>query len=86
MEERREISSGVLGGKSFVISGVFSLHSRDELKSLVEEHGGKNSASISRRTDYILAGENMGPSKLKKARDLGIPIIDEEQFLAMLAR
>ncbi len=75
-----------LSGLSFVISGVFSKHSREELKVIIQENGGKNSASISARTDYILAGENMGPSKYQKAQALGIPIITEEQFLAMLAQ
>jgi len=79
-------SSEILAGKSIVISGVFVQHSRDELKTIIEQHGGKNSASISTRTDYILAGENMGPSKYQKAQKLEIPIITEEQFLAMLAQ
>ena len=79
-------SSEILSGLSFVISGVFSQHSREELKSIIEENGGKNSGSISARTDYILAGENMGPSKYQKAQTLGITIITEEQFLAMLAQ
>ena len=73
-----------LEGKTFVISGVFSLHSRDEYKELIEKNGGKNSGSISKKTDYILAGENMGPAKLEKAQKLGIPIIDEHQFLEMI--
>ena len=76
--------SDVLEGKTFVISGVFSLHSREEYKSLIESHGGRNSGSISKKTDYVLAGDNMGPAKLEKARNLGIPIIDEHQFLAMI--
>ena len=67
-------------------SGVFTKYSREELKMLIEEHGGRNSGSISARTDYILAGENMGPSKYQKAQDLGIPIISEDQFLDMLSR
>ena len=79
-----EKSSELLAGKAFVISGVFVQHSRDELKMIIEQHGGKNSASISARTDYILAGENMGPSKYQKAQKLEITIINEEQFLAML--
>lgn len=73
-----------LEGKSFVISGVFSMHSRDEYKELIEKNGGKNVSSISKKTDYVLAGENMGPAKLEKAQKLGIPIIDEQQFLAMI--
>jgi DNA ligase (NAD+) len=76
--------SEILAGQSFVISGIFSQYSRDELKSMIEKHGGMNSSSISARTDYILAGENMGPSKYQKALKLGIPMITEEQFLAML--
>ena len=76
--------SDALEGKTFVISGVFSLHSREEYKSMIESHGGRNSGSISKKTDYVLAGDNMGPAKLEKARTLGIPIIDEHQFLAMI--
>ena len=86
MGSNTERSSEILAGKSIVISGVFVQHSRDELKTIIEQHGGKNSASISARTDYILAGENMGPSKYQKAQKLEIPIITEEQFLAMLAQ
>ncbi len=85
MELTTEKSSDILSGKTVVISGVFVEHSREELKTIIEQHGGKNSASISARTDYILAGENMGPSKYQKAQKLEIPIITEEQFLAMLA-
>lgn len=77
--------SNALAGKSIVISGVFALHSRDEYKQMIEQHGGKNVGSISRKTDYVLAGENMGPAKLEKARTLGIPIIDENAFLAMIS-
>jgi DNA ligase (NAD+) len=84
MASSAALASETLSGKSFVISGVFAQHSREELKSIIEEHGGKNSGSISARTDYILAGEHMGPSKYQKAQKLGIPIITEEQFLAML--
>lgn len=73
-----------LDGLSFVISGVFALHSRDEYKELIEKNGGKNVGSISKKTSYILAGENMGPSKLQKANDLHIPIIDENTFLKMI--
>jgi DNA ligase (NAD+) len=72
-------------GKTFVISGVFEHHSREELKSMIEQHGGKNSSSISARTHFILAGENMGPSKYEKAQKLGIPIISEEDFMEMLS-
>jgi DNA ligase (NAD+) len=73
-----------LMGKSFVISGVFTGHSRDELKKLIESYGGKNVSAISTKTDYLLAGENMGPSKLMKARELGIGIISEEEFMQMI--
>ena len=83
-EEANEGRTDLLQGKSFVISGVFALHSRDEYKSMIELNGGKNVGSISKKTDYVLAGENMGPAKREKAASLGIPIIDEQQFLAML--
>lgn len=86
MERTTALASETLEGKSFVISGVFVQYSRDELKAIIEQHGGKNSTSISSRTDYILAGEQMGPSKFQKAQKLGVPIITEEQFLAMLAQ
>ena len=76
--------SNRLDGKSIVISGVFSKYSRDELKELIEKNGGKNVSSVSANTDYILAGENMGPAKLKKAEDMGIPVIDEDEFLKMI--
>ena len=70
-----------LAGKSIVISGVFTHHSRDEYKNLIEKNGGKNVGSISKKTSFILAGENMGPSKLEKAEKLGIPIVSEDEFL-----
>ena len=73
-----------LAGKSIVISGVFQHHSRDEYKALIEQNGGKNVGSISKKTTFILAGDNMGPSKLEKAQSLGVPIVSEEEFLAML--
>lgn len=76
--------SDILAGKTFVISGVFARHSRDEYKSMIERHGGKNSGSISKKTDFVLAGENMGPAKLEKAQKLGVAIIDEDKFLKML--
>jgi DNA ligase (NAD+) len=85
MDPSTEPISETLAGKTFVISGIFNLHSREELKDMILQHGGKNSASISARTDYILAGENMGPGKFQKAQKLNIPIITEEQFLAMLS-
>lgn len=71
-------------GQSIVISGVFARHSRDEYKELIEKHGGKNVGSISKKTSFILAGENMGPSKLEKAEKLGIRIVNEEEFLKMI--
>ena len=76
--------SDTLSGKSFVISGVFSHHSRDEYKNMIERKEGKNVGSISKKTDYVLAGENMGPAKLEKAEKLGIPIISEDDFLKMI--
>ena len=77
-------SSDILQGKSIVISGTFNRHSRDQYKALIEQHGGKNVGSISKKTDMVLAGENMGPAKLEKATALNIPIIDEETFLGMI--
>lgn len=79
-------TSDRLGGKTFVISGTFSRHSRDEYKELIERNGGRNVGSISKKTDYVLAGENMGPAKREKAAALGIPVIDEDTFLAMISR
>lgn len=78
-------TSDRLGGKTFVISGTFSRHSRDEYKDLIERNGGRNVGSISKKTDYVLAGENMGPAKREKAAALGIPVIDEDTFLAMIS-
>lgn len=83
-EESAQERTDKLGGKSFVISGTFARHSRDEYKEMIERNGGKNVGSISKKTDYILAGENMGPSKREKAAALSIPIIDEDTFLSML--
>jgi len=77
--------SNVLEGKSFVVSGVFSQFSRDEIKEIIEQHGGKNVGSISSKTSYVLAGDNMGPAKLEKATKLGVPIISETDFLQMLS-
>lgn len=73
-----------LKGLSIVISGTFEKYSRDEYKSMIEQNGGKNSGSISSKTSYVLAGDNMGPAKLEKAKSLGIPIINEDDFLKML--
>lgn len=77
-------SSDVLKDKSIVISGVFQQHSRDEYKALIERHGGTNVSSISSKTSFVLAGENMGPAKREKADSLGIPLVDEQQFLKMI--
>lgn len=76
--------SNILEGQSIVISGVFAVHSRDEYKGIIEKHGGKNVGSISKKTSFILAGENMGPSKLEKAQKLGIKIMDEKEFLELI--
>ena len=87
LEASEEDLSGhtdILQGKSIVISGVFSHHSRDEYKELIEKHGGKNVGSISKKTSFVLAGENMGPSKLEKAHSLGIAIISENEFLSII--
>ena len=82
--QETEKKGEALKDKSFVISGVFSKYSRDEIKILIEQHGGKNASSISAKTDYVVAGENMGPSKLEKAQQLNIPIISEDEFLSMI--
>lgn len=83
-EAAEEPTSDKLADKSIVISGTFSHHSRDEYKALIETHGGKNSGSVSKKTSFILAGENMGPEKRKKAEDLGIPLVSEEEFMQMI--
>ena len=83
-EEEQKAQSDRLQGKGIVISGVFQHHSRDEYKAMIEQHGGKNVGSISAKTSFVLAGENMGPAKLEKAGKLGIPIVSEEEFLKML--
>ena len=83
-EEQLEGTTEKLKGLSIVTSGVFNKHSRDELKDLIEKNGGKNSGSISGKTSYLLAGENMGPEKLKKATSLGVKIISEDEFLKMI--
>lgn len=82
--EAREVASDNLAGKSFVISGKFSGHSRDELKELIELHGGRNVSAVSGSVDYIVAGANMGPEKLRKAEKLGIRILSEEEFVVLL--
>lgn len=83
-EEQMQAASTKLAGKSIVISGVFTHHSRDEYKRIIEQNGGKNVGSISGKTSFILAGDNMGPAKLQKAEKLGVPIVDEETFLEMI--
>ncbi|MBR0049440.1 MAG: NAD-dependent DNA ligase LigA [Prevotella sp.] len=82
--EQTAAQSNRLAGQSIVISGVFQHHSRDEYKLIIEQNGGKNVGSISGKTSFILAGDNMGPSKLEKAKKLGIRIVSEDEFLAML--
>ena len=83
-EELLSERTNKLEGLTIVISGTFDLHSRDEYKAMILQNGGKNSGSVSKNTDYILAGNNMGPAKLEKAKKLGIKIIDEKAFLEML--
>lgn len=85
VEEDEETGSVLLAGKSFVVSGVFDKYSRDQIKELVEYHGGKNLGSISSKTNYLLAGEHMGPSKKQKAEKLGIPIISVKDFEEMIS-
>lgn len=82
--EKAAVLSDKLAGKSIVISGVFERHSRDDYKKMIESHGGKNVGSISGKTDFVLAGDNMGPAKYEKAQSLGVPIINEDTFLKML--
>jgi len=84
VERSQSQVSDVLEGKSFVVSGVFEQFSRDEIKAKIEAYGGKNTGSISAKTDYVLAGDKMGPAKLKKAEDLGVKIISEADFLSMI--
>lgn len=85
-EEQLQNTSNKLNGQTFVISGVFNKHSRDEMKDLIEKNGGKNTGSISGKTNFLLAGDNMGPEKLKKAEKLGVKIISEDDFLEMIKR
>ncbi|MDX1761613.1 MAG: BRCT domain-containing protein, partial [Christiangramia sp.] len=82
--EKLANQTDILTGNSFVISGVFEKVSRNELKKMIEDNGGKVSSSISSKTNYLVAGENMGPSKLAKAEKLGTNIISEDDFLKML--
>jgi DNA ligase (NAD+) len=83
-EEQQQGGSDKLKDLTFVISGVFAKHSRDQYKEMIELHGGKNSGSISKKTSFVLAGDNMGPEKLKKAESLGVKMINEDEFLEML--
>ena len=83
-EQQKLAQSDKLAGQSVVISGVFQHHSRDEYKALIEQHGGKNVGSISAKTSFVLAGDNMGPAKLEKAQKLGIRIMSEDEFLSLI--
>lgn len=83
-ESKSTVVSAILEGKTFVVSGVFEKFSRDDLKKAIEDNGGKVGSSISTKTDYVVAGENMGPAKLEKANQLKIPIISEDDFLGMI--
>lgn len=85
-EEQMSSVTNILAGKSIVISGVFQKHSRDEYKAMIEQNGGKNTGSISAKTSLVLAGENMGPAKLQKAEKLGVKIINEDEFLEIIAQ
>lgn len=85
VKDESEEQSDRLAGKTIVISGTFTHHSRDEYKAMIERHGGKNAGSISKKTDFVLAGDNMGPAKLEKAGSLGIPIMNEDDFLKLLS-
>jgi DNA ligase (NAD+) len=82
----KEGTSNKLEGKAFVVSGVFTSFSRDEIKEVIESNGGKNVSSISSKTDFVVAGDNMGPAKLKKASDLGITILSEDEFIQLLKK
>ena len=81
---KQALASDALLGKTIVISGTFAHHSREEYKTMIEAHGGKNVSSISKKTSFVLAGEGVGPSKLEKATKLGVPLVAENEFLAML--
>ena len=83
-EEQKTVQRHELDGMSVVISGVFARHSRDEYKQLIEQHGGKNTGSISKKTSFVLAGDNMGPEKRRKAEQLGIRLVGEDEFLEMI--
>jgi DNA ligase (NAD+) len=83
-EGKKDIESDKLKGKSILISGVFQKHTREEYKEMIEKHGGRNSTSLSGNTSYILAGENMGPSKKEKAEEMGVKLISENEFLKII--
>lgn len=83
-EDKMQPAGDKFVGKTIVISGTFTHHSRDEYKNIIESQGGKNSGSISKKTSFVLAGENMGPAKLEKCKSLGVPIISEDEFLKMI--
>jgi len=85
IEEHQQEGSGRLEGLTFVISGSFQQHNRDELKELIEQHGGKNASSVSSKTSYLLGGDGMGPAKMKKVMELGVPVITEIEFLQMIS-
>lgn len=84
LAQQEQPTSQALAGKSIVISGVFATHSRDEYKQLIEQYGGKNVGSISKKTSFVLAGDNMGPSKRQKAESLGVPLVTEDEFLELI--
>ena len=83
-EEKLRPSGSSLDGKTIVISGTFARHSRDEYKEIIMREGGKNAGSISKKTSFVLAGENMGPAKLEKCRQLGIPLVSEDEFISII--
>jgi DNA ligase (NAD+) len=83
--KEKELSSNKLENLRFVVSGIFSLFSRTELKKIIEENGGKNVSSISKSTDFLVVGDNMGPAKKEKAERLGVKMIDENEFSSMIA-
>jgi len=83
-EEKLQSAGDALKGQTVVISGTFTHHSRDEYKAMIEKNGGKNTGSVSAKTSFILAGDNMGPEKLKKAENLGVKLVTEDEFLELL--
>ena len=84
--DAKVLQSESLAGKSFVISGKFTAHSRDELKEMIESHGGKNLSAVSANVDFLVAGDKVGPAKLQKATKLGIRLISEEELISMIAQ